>query len=69
MLEVVGCERRAKICLARFHFTACRGSGIQYFFIFSPPGDKKFRKLSDREFAAKVVFKDRRKSNIDARGT
>ena len=28
------------------------------------PGDKKFRKLSDREFAAKVAFKDRRKSNV-----
>ena len=64
-----------------FHFTACRGSSIQYFFILSLPGDKKFRKLNDREFAAKVAFKDRRKSNvmvagkikvcavIDARGT
>ena len=61
-----------------FHFTACR---IQYLFIFSLPGDKEFRKLVDREFAAKVAFKDGRKSNltvagkikvcavIDARGT
>ena len=64
-----------------FHFRACRGSGVQYLFIFSLPGDKKFRKLSDREFAAKEAFKDRRKSNmtvagkikvcpvVDARGT
>ena len=32
-----------------FHFTACRSSGVQYLFIFSLPGDKKFCKLSDRE--------------------
>ena len=46
----------------------CRGSGIQYLFIFSLPGDKEFRKLSDREFAAKVAFKDRRKSNVTVAG-
>ena len=51
-----------------FHFTACRGSGVQYLFIFSLPGDKEFRKLSDREFAAKVAFKDRRKSNMTVAG-
>ena len=55
VLEVVECERWAKICLARFILRHVVAGGIQYLFIFSLPGDKKFRKLSDREFAAKVV--------------
>ena len=68
VLEAVGCGRRAKICSARFILRHAVAAISSIFSSSACLAIRKFCKLSDREFAAKVAFKNRRKSNVTVAG-